>query len=76
MADSIVNQVVVMSVLAVIGGVDSRPRLGGVVTHDEFGQGTVAKIAPNGRVTVQFHETGEKKICRLNDITAVSQNTL
>ena len=30
-----------MAVLAVIGGIDSRLRLGGQVVHDEFGEGTV-----------------------------------
>ena len=44
-----------MAALVVIGGVDGRPRLGGLVRHDEYGQGTVARIMPNGKVTVQFH---------------------
>ena len=44
-----------MAALVVIGGLDGRPRLGGLVRHDEYGQGTVARIMPNGKVTVQFH---------------------
>uniref|UniRef100_A0A8C0VK07 E3 ubiquitin-protein ligase HERC2 n=1 Tax=Cyanistes caeruleus TaxID=156563 RepID=A0A8C0VK07_CYACU len=45
-----------MAVLAVIGGIDSRLRLGGQVVHDEFGEGTVTRITPKGKITVQFYD--------------------
>ena len=33
-----------MAVLSVIGGLDDRPRIGGLVQHDELGMGTITKI--------------------------------
>lgn len=62
----------VMAVLAVIGGVDSRPRLGGVVQHKDWGQGTVSRIAPNGKVTVQCSDNSKPKICPISQVKAVS----
>ncbi len=60
-----------MAALGVIGGVDTRPRLGGLVRHEEWGIGTLARIMPNGKVTVQFHEASQARIVRLADITSV-----
>ncbi|KAG9492301.1 hypothetical protein GDO78_000687 [Eleutherodactylus coqui] len=57
-----------MAVLAVIGGIDSRLRLGGQVLHDEFGEGTVTRITPKGKITVQFHEVRISHICPLNQL--------
>ncbi|XP_048589232.1 E3 ubiquitin-protein ligase HERC2 isoform X2 [Nematostella vectensis] len=61
----------VMAVLAVIGGVDSRPRLGGLVTHKDWGLGTVSRIAPNGKVTVQSKNHSKPKICPISQLKAV-----
>ena len=76
-----------LAALAVIGGVDAHPRLGGLVRHEEYGQGTVAHIMPNGKVTVQFHVNQSKdcdanhsvphgnqqaRIVRLSELTSVS----
>ncbi|EDO25655.1 predicted protein, partial [Nematostella vectensis] len=58
----------VMAVLAVIGGVDSRPRLGGLVTHKDWGLGTVSRIAPNGKVTVQSKNHSKPKICPISQL--------
>ena len=61
-----------MAALAVIGGVDDRLRLGGTVSHEEHGLGTVACITTAGRITVQFHESGMTKVWRLHELNVVS----
>lgn len=61
-----------MAVLAVIGGIDSRLRLGGQVLHDEFGEGTVTRITPKGKITVQFHDVRTSHVCPLNQLHPVS----
>ncbi|XP_058886345.1 E3 ubiquitin-protein ligase HERC2-like isoform X1 [Acipenser ruthenus] len=57
-----------MAVLAVIGGIDGRLRLGGQVIHEEFGEGTVTRITPKGRITVQFHEMRTCRVCPLSQL--------
>nr|XP_014343905.1 PREDICTED: E3 ubiquitin-protein ligase HERC2 [Latimeria chalumnae] len=57
-----------MAVLAVIGGIDSRLRLGGQVVHDEYGEGTVTQITPKGKITVQFHDMRTCRICHLSQL--------
>ncbi|MEE6507640.1 hypothetical protein FKM82_027611 [Ascaphus truei] len=57
-----------MAVLAVIGGIDSRLHLGGQVVHDEFGEGTVTRITPKGKITVQFHDVRTNRVCPLNQL--------
>lgn len=61
-----------MAVLAVIGGIDSRLRLGGQVVHDEFGEGTVTRITPKGKITVQFYDMRTCRICPLSQLKPVS----
>ncbi|CAH1776574.1 unnamed protein product, partial [Owenia fusiformis] len=66
------NQAKVAAILALIGGIDTRARLGGVVSADDDGTiGTIAKISPRGKITVQCHETNSMKVYRLPDITPV-----
>ncbi|XP_041055229.1 E3 ubiquitin-protein ligase HERC2 isoform X4 [Carcharodon carcharias] len=70
-----------MAVLAVIGGVDGRLRLGGQVIHEELGEGTVARITPKGKITVQFHDMRTYRVCPLSQlqplpVTAFSVNNL
>ena len=36
----------ILAVLAVVGGVDTRPRLGGQVHHETYELGTIARITP------------------------------
>lgn len=60
-----------MAVLAVIGGIDDRLRLGGPVVHEEYGEGTVTRITPKGRITVQFHEMRNCKVCLLSQLKPV-----
>lgn len=57
-----------MAVLAVIGGIDGRLRLGGQVMHDEFGEGTVTRITPKGKITVQFCDMRMCRVCPLNQL--------
>ncbi|KAL1023407.1 hypothetical protein UPYG_G00040470 [Umbra pygmaea] len=57
-----------MAVLAVIGGIDGRLRLGGQVFHEEYGEGTVTRITPKGRITVQFHEMRTCRVCLLSQL--------
>ncbi|XP_024133924.1 E3 ubiquitin-protein ligase HERC2 isoform X4 [Oryzias melastigma] len=57
-----------MAVLAVIGGIDGRLRLGGPVVHEEYGEGTVTRITPKGRITVQFHEMRTCRVCLLSQL--------
>lgn len=62
----------VLAVLTVIGGLDTRPRLGGLVQHEELGEGTIAEIESKARVIVLFHERKNAKICTLNFLRPVS----
>lgn len=62
-----------MAVLAVIGGIDGRLRLGGQVAHDELGEGTVTRITPKGRITVQFSDMRTSRICPLNQLKPVGE---
>ncbi|XP_017159836.1 E3 ubiquitin-protein ligase HERC2 isoform X1 [Poecilia reticulata] len=57
-----------MAVLAVIGGIDGRLRLGGQVIHEEYGEGTVMRITPKGRITVQFHDMRTCRVCLLSHL--------
>ena len=60
-----------MAALTVIGGTDNRPHLGGGVKHETYGNGTIARITPKGRIHVQF-EDGYLRACRLTELVAVS----
>ena len=64
-----------MAVLAVIGGIDGRLRLGGQVQHEEYGEGTVTRITPKGRITVQFHDMRTCRVCLLSQLKPVSTHT-
>ena len=55
----------------VIGGLDTRPRLGGLVHHEELGPGTVAKIEAKSKVVVLFHGRKAIKSCNIGAIKAV-----
>ena len=66
-----IDQGPVMAVLAVIGGVDNRPRLGGLVHHKEWGLGTVCKIAPNGKVTLQCEGQQKARVCSISQVKPV-----
>ncbi|XP_070553640.1 E3 ubiquitin-protein ligase HERC2-like isoform X2 [Ptychodera flava] len=70
-SSALANQGEVMAVLAVIGGIDSRPRLGGYVRHKEWGLGTVARISGNGKLTVQCDSQRTMKLCRLKNLVPV-----
>ncbi|KAL8607282.1 hypothetical protein ACOMHN_047613 [Nucella lapillus] len=60
----------ILAILGVVGGVDTRPRLGGQVQHETFELGTVAGITPRGKVHVQFNDN-KLRVCRLSELTPV-----
>ena len=62
----------VLAVLTVIGGLDTRPRLGGLVQHEELGVGTIARIESKGKVVVLFHGREVAKMCVLGILKPVS----
>ncbi len=47
------EETVVVAVLAIIGGADSRLRLGGMVENEEHGKGVVTRITKEGKIYVQ-----------------------
>ena len=61
----------IMAALAVIGGVDSRPRLGGMVHHNDHGVGTVSRIAANGKITMQCQGSNEVHTCSISHLNSV-----
>lgn len=66
------SQAAVMATLALIGGLDNRPRLGGSVIHEDWGSGTISRISSNGKVSVQCHDLRMTKLCRLAELQVVS----
>ncbi len=60
-----------LAVLTVIGGLDSRPRLGGMVQHETLGVGTIAQVEGKGKTTVFFHEQKKAKTCILATVKPV-----
>ena len=62
----------VLAILMVIGGLDTRPRLGGLVHHEELGPGTVAKIETKSKVVVLFHGRKAIKSCNIGAVKVVS----
>ena len=61
-----------LAVLSVIGGLDDRPRIGGLVQHDELGVGTIAKIQSKNKVAVLFHGGRRAKLCLIHTLKTVS----
>ena len=61
-----------LAILAILGGIDKRVRLGGVVMDNEEKMGTVEKIFPSGKIQIYMHES--KKSCSqlLSQLTPVS----
>ena len=62
----------VLAILVTIGGLDTRPRLGGLVHHEELGPGTVVKIEAKSKVVVLFHGRKAIKSCNIGAVRAVS----
>ena len=60
-----------MAVLSVIGGLDDRPRIGGLVQHDELGMGTITKIKNKNNVVVLFYGGRSAKLCSLSSLETV-----
>lgn len=45
----------ILSALAIIGGVDTRSRLGGFVRHVTYGPSTITHIKTIGKLKIQVH---------------------
>lgn len=56
-----------LAVLAVLGGVDTRPRLGGFVTFDE-GNATLTNISIPGKLKIQLHTSNQLKKVLFNEV--------
>lgn len=71
--NKVTNEASVLAVLALVGGIDGRPRLGGVVKLEEHGIGTISKISPHGKIFVQMHD-GTVVNTRLSALSPVHQS--
>ena len=60
-----------LAILTSIGGWDTRPRLGGLVHHEEMGPGTVVNIETKSKVVVLFHGRKAVKSCHIGTVKAV-----
>ncbi|XP_034934449.1 E3 ubiquitin-protein ligase HERC2 [Chelonus insularis] len=70
--NSTLIQQTVMATLIVIGGLDSRPRIGGIVEVD--GEiATICKFTPHSKIVVQLRDTGVKKKVLFNTIVNIPQ---
>lgn len=56
-----VQQSSIMASLALIGGFDSRARLGGTIVTEAGLRGVVSKIGVHGKLVVQLHDTNDVK---------------
>ncbi|KAG8235153.1 hypothetical protein J437_LFUL015193, partial [Ladona fulva] len=59
-------QASVVAALSVVGGIDSRPRIGGTVIVDQVEEGTVGRINRRGKLCVQLHREDATVIRRIS----------
>ncbi|XP_048506982.1 E3 ubiquitin-protein ligase HERC2 isoform X2 [Athalia rosae] len=70
--NSLAIQQTVIASLSVIGGLDNKPRIGGLV--DIEGQiGTICKITQHSKLLVQIHESGQQKKVMLSAIKSINE---
>ena len=62
-----------VSVLAMLGGVDSRLRLGGPANHPDLNKVYITSILPKGKLRVLSVESHQMKVCKLHDLEGVSE---
>ncbi|XP_052278368.1 E3 ubiquitin-protein ligase HERC2-like [Dreissena polymorpha] len=60
----------VLAMMAIIGGVDGRPRLGGHVIVEDQGEGMISRITPMGKILIQMEE-GIVTVSKLSSLTPV-----
>ena len=65
-----------LTALILIGGIDSRVRLGGYVTCAEHGLGTVAEILPSGKIVVYFGSNLKPKLFPLAKLKGLTSTLL
>jgi hypothetical protein len=61
----------VLAIIDVIGGVDNRPKLDGVVKIDDNCTGTICKVTLRGKILVQMND-GSVQACRVTSLVPVS----
>ncbi|KAF4520878.1 hypothetical protein B566_EDAN007059 [Ephemera danica] len=64
------NQAAAVAALAVIGGVDCRPRIGGTAYVPEHGFGTIYNMS-HRNLHIRFHTSGESRLGTLSQVQAV-----
>lgn len=69
---SMVIQQTVMATLIVIGGLDDKPRIGGLVEVDEE-IGTICKFTPHSKLVLQMRDTGIRKKVPFTAVTNISE---
>ena len=57
--------------LCIIGGIDPRIRVGGLVHHEKHGDGTCVDILPNGKILLYFGNSIKPKTCHLSKLDVV-----
>ncbi|XP_049844846.1 E3 ubiquitin-protein ligase HERC2 [Schistocerca gregaria] len=62
-------QLSAMSSLSVVGGIDKRARIGGQVTVEGVGQGTLCQISQHSKLIIQLRESGELKKFSLANVS-------
>lgn len=65
------RQTKVFTSLCIIGGIDSRIRVGGLVHHEKYGDGTCVDILPNGKILLYFGNSIKPKTCHLSKLDVV-----
>lgn len=60
-----------VAVLAMLGGVDPRLRLGGQATLPDLDKVTITAILPKGKVRVMSAQEQNMRLCKLQDLTPV-----
>lgn len=64
----------VIAALSMIGGIDSRPRIGGLITSDLIeGAGTVCRVSQSGKLVIQLTDSPTVKKLSLGSCKPVSE---
>ncbi|XP_066913164.1 E3 ubiquitin-protein ligase HERC2-like, partial [Clytia hemisphaerica] len=73
---SVELQTRVFTSLCIIGGIDPRIRVGGLVHHEKHGDGTCVDILPNGKILLYFGNSIKPKTCHLSKLDVKAQSSL
>lgn len=67
------DQIKLFSSLCVIGGVESRVRIGGTARSTKHGLGTIANILPDGKILLYFGNSVKFKSCHLSKLDIIPE---